>query len=133
MRPTRTCDTTVTTMEKLYSNKKMIQIPHPPATPRTARPRVANRSHTLRPLTGNIRVQKSDNLSPLPTISRRPESVRVSRAYYPKRVVPEGMLSHGTFYSETSEFYDLYSIVNYYNWKYKLSPRLPMDRRPIWK
>ena len=55
------------------------------------------------------------------------------RPYFPKRLVPVGHNALGTYYSNTSEFYDLYSIKNYYNWQYKLCPRLPCDNRPIWK
>lgn len=50
-----------------------------------------------------------------------------------RRIVPPGSLAHGTWFSEYSDFFDLASVTSYYNWKYKLFPRLPGDQRPIWK
>ena len=55
------------------------------------------------------------------------------RTYHPRRSVPNNIDYFGTYYSPQSLYYDLYCIKNYYNWDYKLCPRLKTDRRPIWK
>ena len=55
------------------------------------------------------------------------------RTYYPRRSVPNNIDYFGTYYSPQSQYYDLYCIKNYYNWEYKLCPRLKTDKRPIWK
>lgn len=53
--------------------------------------------------------------------------------YFPRRIVPLHCQSFGTYYSSESATYDLCSIKHYFNWEYKLAPRLTHDTRPVWR
>ena len=85
---------------------KMIMIPHPPT------------------------LERGHMTSPRNTTHKKLLS---TTQYFPRRIVPINYQAFGTYYSSTSATYDLCSLKDYFNWQYKLAPRLAKDKRPIWK
>jgi hypothetical protein len=91
----------------------LFQVPTPPSTPRT--------------------------VSSIERQERNPRTINykhnIYRNYYPRRVVPFEYQnkSFGTYYSSEHTTYDLFCLQDYYNWEYKLCPKLKNDKRPIWK
>lgn len=95
----------VTTVTKIKKNISTIQMFNEPHPPATSRSSYSSPRHKM----------------------------TTYRTYYPRRSVPNNIDHFGTYYSPQSLYYDLYCLKNYYNWEYKLCPRLKTDKRPIWK
>ena len=92
---------------------------HAPSPRASPRPPSSTRSHTPSPRAAAARV--------------RPLGAVATAHYFPRRRVPLDTLAFGTYCAPMSATFDLCALTDYFNWDYKLAPRLRTDNRPVWR
>jgi len=95
---------------------------HLPEPSRPSKLRNTTKTPRTRKLESNILHKSNDNNSKIQYTT-----------LYSRRSVPTGYDAFGTWFSPSSKEYDLVSILDNYNWRYKLPPLLLKDKRPIWR